>query len=206
MKKMIFALLLSVFAAATFAQDEKEKPVKGFKKEKLFTGGGVTASFFNGGTALGLGPYFGYSLNKFMDVAVSLNFNYTSQRDYFVLGDKLRQTVYGPGAFVRLFPVHFLFAEAQYEHNFIRLNYIHANNSNYLSSKSNADANSFLVGGGYTSGRRNGNNSFYYLSVLWDIAALAQSPYVDNLGRNFPVIRGGINIALFQGSRRKGRY
>ena len=43
-------------------------------------------------------------------------------------GDKLRQTVYGPGAFVRLFPVNFLFASAQYEYNLIHLKYIPANN------------------------------------------------------------------------------
>lgn len=206
MKKWTLILLILIIAAgSSFAQENQDKPVKGFKKDKLFTGGSITASFFNGGTALGLSPYFGYSLNKFVDVAASINFNYTAHRDYIEYGDRLRQTVYGPGAFIRLFPVHFLFAEAEYQQNFIKLNYLPANNSNYLPSKNSADANSFLVGGGYTSGRRNGNNTYYYLSVMWDIAGVAQSPYVDGLGRNFPVIRGGINIALFQGRNRQ-RY
>ena len=213
MKKVFFAVALSGIVISSSAQfsrkgkkeqnDNKEDQEKkgGFKKENLFTGGNVTASFFNGATVLGISPYFGYSLNKYIDVAASLGFNYTSQRDYIVFGDKVRQTVYGPGAFVRLFPVHFIFAQAQYEHNFIRLKYIPANGSFILPSTTNFDANSLLVGGGYTSGRRDGGNTWYYLSIMWDVAGVASSPYVDGLGRNFPVIRAGYNIGLFQGKR-----
>ena len=92
---------------------------------------------------MGIGPYFGYSVNKYLDVAVSANVNYTSQRDYFVYGDKVRQTVYGPGAFVRVYPVRFIFAQAQFEHNFIRVKYIPAENSGYLQTTDRVDANSF---------------------------------------------------------------
>ena len=115
MKKIIFALLLITNTTITFAQDDEEgEKTKFFKKENLFTGGSVTASFFSGGTVLGLSPYFGYSLNKYIDVAVSANVNYTSIRDVFYSGDKQRQTVIGPGAFVRLYPVKFIFALAQF--------------------------------------------------------------------------------------------
>ncbi len=202
MKKSILVLTLWATASGLMAQDENHIKGKGFRKENLFTGGNITASFFSGTTLLGLSPYFGYSLNKYMDLAASINFNYTSQRDYTEYGDKARQTVFGPGAFVRLFPVNFLFAQAQYEHNFIRFKYIPASNTTtYLPSISHYDVNSFLVGGGYSSGRGMGNNTYYYLSVMWDIGGVAQSPYVDGLGRNFPVIRAGFNIALFQGNK-----
>ncbi len=204
MKKIFFAILFSSAVFSVNAQKrEKDKAVKGFKKENLFTGGNVTASFFNGGTGLGIGPYFGYSLNRFVDVAISGNINYTSQRDYQVYGDKIRQTVYGPGAFVRLFPVKFLFAQAQYEHNFIKLKYIPASGSGYMPASDKVDANSVLIGGGYTSGRQGTGDSYYYVSVLWDVSKVAESPYVDGLGRNFPVIRAGYNIALFQGGGRR---
>lgn len=199
MKKIIVSILIFTMAIPVMAQDEEETEKKKFKKENLFTGGDVTASFFNGGTVLGLSPYFGYSVNRFLDVAVSLNFNYTSQRDYYVYGDKIRQTVYGPGAFVRLFPVKFIYAQAQFEHNFIKLKYLPAQNSGYTLTTNKVDANSLLVGGGYCSGREGVGDFFYYFSILWDVSKVAESPYVDGLGRNFPIAKAGIQIPLFQG-------
>ena len=211
MKKMILAAILLITISPAFAQYEKdEKKGKGFKKENLFTGGSLTVSFYNGGSVLGLSPYFGYSLNKFIDVAASLNFNYTSQRDYNVYGDKMRQTVYGPGGFVRLYPVNFLFAQAQFEHNFIKLKYIPANGSGYVLTQDKVDANSMLIGAGYCSGRQGVGDVYYYFSVLWDVSRVAESPYVDGLGRNFPVIKAGLQIPLFQGRNnnrsRRSRY
>ena len=206
MKKIFFVISLSGIVLSSAAQkknDKEDEKKGGFKKENLFAGGGLTASFFNGATVLGVSPYIGYSINKYVDVAASLNFNYTSQRDYIQYGDKVRQTVYGPGAFLRLFPVNFLFAQAQYEHNYIKVKYIPAANGNHAPSTTNIDANSLLVGGGYTSGRGVGATSFYYLSIMWDVAKVAESPYVDGLGRSFPVIRAGYNIGLFQGKHRR---
>jgi hypothetical protein len=206
MKKIIVTTIALVFVFAAFAQEEEDKPKKKlFSKENLFAGGDVTASFFNGGTVLGIGPYFGYSVNRFVDVALTTNLNYTSQRDYQVLGDKVRQTVYGGGAFVRLFPVKFLFALAQYEHNFIKLKYIPANGSGFTPATDKIDGNSVLVGGGYCNGRQGTGDVFYYFSVVWDVSRLETSPYVDNLQRSIPIVRAGIQIPLFQGggSRRR---
>ncbi|MFT3981998.1 MAG: hypothetical protein QM687_16140 [Ferruginibacter sp.] len=198
MKNIFLAVLLVSASLASFAQDDEEKG--GFKKEKLFTGGSLTLQFGNQFTALGISPYFGYSLNKYIDVAASLNFNYTSQRDYYIIDDKVRQTVYGPGAFVRIYPVKFLFAQAQYEFNMIKQKYIPG--SGYPNEKATFDAHSFLIGGGYAGGRENGSNSFYYFSVLWDIGKNDYSPYKDNQLRAVPIFRAGYNIGLFQGRRR----
>ena len=205
MKKIILAALL-LSAIAAHAQYEKEgTKKKGFKKENLFTGGSLTASFFSGGTVLGISPYFGYSVNRFIDIAASVNVNYTSQRDYSVYGDKIRQTVYGPGAFVRLYPLKFLFAQAQYEHNFVKLKYFPAANSSYSAYTGKTDANSVLIGGGYCSGRQDVGDVYYFFSVLWDVTRVTESPYVDGLGRNFPVIRAGLQIPLFQGGGHRRR-
>jgi hypothetical protein len=204
MKKVIIVVVLLTGFYTSFAQDENNfdgEPKKGLKKENLFTGGDLTLGFSNLYTTLGASPYFGYSINKYIDAAVSFNFNYTSQRDYIIYGDKIRQTVYGPGTFIRVYPLRFLFTQVQYEHNFINVRYIPANNSGYLQSTDNIDANSLLVGGGWAGGRGNGNKSFYYICVLWDVAGAAQSPYVDGLGRAVPIFRAGFNIALFQGKR-----
>jgi hypothetical protein len=202
MKKIILLLFIPL-SFHSFAQSDEEKTVekKGFKKEKLFTGGSVTAGFSNYATILGITPQFGYSLTSWADAGITLNLNYTSQRDYYDYGDKLRQTVYGPGAFVRLFPVNFLFATAQYEYNLIHLKYIPANNGTLGSDKNNLNASSLLLGAGYAGGREYGSNTYYYFSISWDILGDKNSPYLDGLGRSNPIIRAGYNIGLFQGRR-----
>ena len=204
MKKIILLLFIPL-SFHSFAQSDEEKTVekKGFKKEKLFTGGSVTAGFSSYTTALGITPQLGYSLTNWADAGITLNLNYTSQRDYYDYGDKLRQTVYGPGAFVRLFPVNFLFASAQYEYNLIHLKYIPANNGSIESDKNNLNASSLLLGAGYAGGREYGSNSYYYFSVSWDILGDKNSPYVDGYGRSYPIIRAGYNIGLFQGRYRR---
>jgi hypothetical protein len=66
MKKIplsILFVIISLAAAAQYEKEESNEKQKGFKKENLFTGGSVTASFFSGGTVLGITPYFGYSVN-----------------------------------------------------------------------------------------------------------------------------------------------
>lgn len=207
MKKTLIILLAALVTLTAKAQYEKDDDEKkgGFKKENIFTGGSVTASFFNGSTVLGISPYFGYSINRFVDVAVSANYNYASQRDNVVYGDKLRQTIAGPGAFVRLYPVKFLFAQAQYEYNFIRQKYIALPNSGYQNETTKFKASSLLVGGGYCSGREDVGDVFYYFSVLWDIKKDINSPYTDGLNRTLPIVRAGLQIPLFQGGRNR-RY
>ena len=198
-------MIVTGLSINSFAQkNEKENDEKkGFKKENLFTGGSATLAFSNIYTAIGISPHFGYSLTNWADAGVVLNFNYQSQRDYFDYGDKLHQTTYGPGAFVRLFPIRFLFAQVQYEHNFITSKYFPVVQG-AIPSQFNDDENSLLVGGGYAGGRAPGNNSFYYFAVLWDVLALPGSPYVDGLGRGIPIFKVGYNIALFQG--KSGKY
>ncbi|MBC7934105.1 MAG: hypothetical protein H7Y86_01920 [Rhizobacter sp.] len=199
MKNVWILSLALIISTAAFAQDEEEKKEKkgGFKKENLFTGGTVTLQFGNRFTSLGIGPYFGYSVNKYLDVAAALNFNYTSERINDFNRDKIRQTIYGPGAFIRIFPVKFLFAHAQYEFNMLKAKFIP--DGNFPSEKYTSDAHSFLIGPGYAGGREEGSNSFYYVSLLWDIGNNDMSPYKDYQNRAVPILRAGYNIALFQG-------
>ena len=202
MKKSILILLIP-FCLQAFAQEIKDEPLKGFKKENLFSGGSVNVGFSNNYTALGATPQIGYSLTDWLDAGLNFNFNYISQRDNIVRGDKLRQTTYGPGAFVRLFPINMIFATAQYEYNFIKQKYIPASASNQPDKKSTLSAGSLLVGGGYAGGRQKGNNTYYFFSVMWDLSGDVNSPYIDDLGRSTPVIRAGYNVGLFQGKYRR---
>jgi hypothetical protein len=203
MKKAIVLLLIPIYFHANAQQDTEIRQEKktGFQKEKLFTGGSANLGFSSGSTMLGITPQLGYSLTRWLDAGITFNLNYLSQKEYYS-GDKLRQTTYGPGAFVRLFPVNFLFATAQYEYNSIHLKYI-PNAAGSPSQTSRLSANSLLVGAGYAGGRQAGGNTYYYLSILWDVSGDFNSPYKDQYGRLSPVIRAGYNIGLFQNSYKK---
>jgi hypothetical protein len=204
MKKILFFLLANLVLLSTIkAQDEEEKEKKGFKKENLFTGGSISLAFYNNTFLVGGSPVFGYSLTRWIDAGLVINYNYTSYRDVSLFDDRLRQTNYGGGAFVKLYPVKFLFAQAQVEHNWINLKYIYPNNSS-PSEKSKVTGNSFLIGGGYCTGREPGSGQpFYYLSILFDIGDDVNSPYTDAYGRTIPIIRGGLQVPLFQGRGRR---
>jgi hypothetical protein len=193
-------LLLLCTAQMSFAQDEFAEPF--FTKKNVFTGGTFNGSFGNGITSFGISPYFGYSINKYVDVAASVNLNFSFARNFFASGDRLNQSQIGPGAFVRLFPADFLFVQGQYEFNMLRNRYIPLGATGSAIQQYNFDAHSFLVGPGISNGKDFPNQkSYYYFSILWDIAKSANSPYVDNLGRSRPVIRAGYHIALFQKSK-----
>lgn len=201
MKKWIILLLLPLFFQAK-AQDQEENTQAvphGFRPEKLFTGGSANIGFGSGSTTLGITPQIGYSFTNWLDAGINFNLNYLSQR-YYVTRDKVRQTTYGPGAFVRLFPVNFLFATGQFEYNSIHVKSIPNVGPE---QKFSLNANSFLIGAGYAGGRERGGNSYYYLSIMWDISSDPNSPYRDQYGNVSPVIRAGYNIGLFQNRSRK---
>ena len=199
-KLIVFVLIASLSCLLAQAQDEeeKQKEKKGFRKDNLFTGGSISLAFYNNTFLVGGSPVLGYSLTDWAELGLVFNYNYTSYRDYnFVFNDKLRQYVYGGGAFIKLYPVRFLFAQAQYEYNFIRQKFIPNIGTE---EKYKAESGSFLVGGGYTTGRYGaGGQPFFYLAVLFDISNNVNSPYTDGYGRTIPIIRGGIQIPLFQG-------
>jgi hypothetical protein len=204
MKKYFLFFAAAIFLAATTRaqKEEEDEERRGFKKENLFTGGSIALAFYNNTFLIGGSPVFGYSITRWLDAGIVANYNYTSYRDVNIFDDRLRQTNYGGGAFVRLYPIRFLFAQVQAEHNWLRFNYIPPGGA--LSTRSKATGNSFLIGGGYSTGREPGSGQpFYYLSILFDIGDDANSPYTDAYGRAIPIIRGGLQIPLFQGRGRR---
>ena len=194
MRKILLAFILLNFALNGHAQDADEVKEGGFLKENLFTGGNVIVSFYTGGTVLGASPHLGYSIAKWLDAGLSFNYIYTGEKDRY--DNKFRQSSYGPGTFVRVFPIQAFFLQAQYEHNFQHTKYIPQGGTSY---KLKDDVNSLLLGAGISSGKAPGNNTYYYFSVMFDALKLPNSPYVDSYGRLIPVIRAGFNIGLFQG-------
>ena len=203
MKKIIVSSLLLVMTTTLLqAQGDEEKEKPSFK-ENLFTGGSVSLAFYNNTFLVGASPVLGYSLANWADAGIVVNYNYTSYRDVTLFDDRLRQTVYGGGAFVKLYPVRFLFAQVQAEYNSINQKYLPPGNGATVKYPTQ-NANSFLVGGGYTTGRYGkGGAPFYYLAILFDVSGDTNSPYTDAYGRSIPIIRAGLQIPLFQGKGKR---
>ena len=115
-------------------------------------------------------------------------------------GIKGKQTVLGPGAFVRIYPVKFLFVQGQFEQNYVNYKFI---DPNAPSVKYKFKPSSILVGAGYCQGRENSDDLFYYVSLMFDITKDKYSPYVqvNTIGGVYavPIFRAGLQIPLFSG-------
>ncbi len=189
MKKFnVIVLVCSLLISGQLVAQQDDKKMT--EPSNAFIGGSLSLGFGNGSFNAGLHPHVGYTLAKWVDVAGVVNFEYQSQRDQF--NNKYHNTNYGLGAFTRIYPVQFIFIQAQPEYNFIQQKYIPASGS---SQKFKVDAPSLLLGAGYTTSR-SGKNSFTYLSILFDVLKDKNSPYVDGFGNLIPIIRAGINIGL----------
>lgn len=222
MKKIFVLIVISFFTVNMNAQEKKtekeeetaeETPRSGFKKENLFTGGGIQLSLSSSTFIIGASPVLGYSINKWLDAGILLNFTYYSNRHvtyysrgtglYYISDDKLKQTVLGPGIFAKFYPLKFLFIQAQGELNFISERFIYANGQ--PTDKTNYTVPSLLVGAGYCSGRQGIGDLYYYVSLLFDVAQNSNSPYVEQILNGkvnvLPILRAGLQIPLFQGKR-----
>ncbi len=188
--KPIVPLVFSLLCAINLSAQKENKNT--YDPSNWFTGGSISLALGNGSFNAGLHPHYGYTIAKWVDAAAVANFEYQSQRDIY--NNKYRTTVYGAGVFTRIYPVHFLFLQAQPEYNFIAQKYI-PYNTGASNKKANLHAPSLLLGGGYTTSRSD-KNSFSYLSILIDVVKDKNSPYIDGYGNLLPIIRAGINIGL----------
>lgn len=214
MKKFMTVLILLSASYISNAQDEEKESGErkgGFKKENLFTGGGAILSFSSYSTVVGASPVIGYSINRWVDAGIVLNFTYAGSRpvyyfpasnSYLVSDDKLRQTVIGPGVFARVYPLKFLFINIQAEHNFITDKTIYANGGPTIKDK--YSATSLLLGIGYANGREGIGDIYYYISINGDFSGNINSPYVgiSQSGKAVvtPIFKAGLHIPLFQGN------
>lgn len=168
----------------------------GFKKENIFLGGSLGLGFGSYDFNVGLSPEIGYSLNKWLDAGVLVNFNYNSIRadPGFVYNDNVRSRNfnYGGGAFVRAYPLPFLFLTAQPEYNWLSSNQKDMSSGESFTYKANAP--SLLLGVGY--GQRVVGEGSFYIALMFDAISNVNSPYNDVYGHPLPVIRAGFDFYL----------
>ena len=202
MYRLQLILLLMIPATGVFAQDKESDEPHGFQKDHLFSGGSISFGLGSNTFQVGGSPVFGYSVAKWLDAGIVANYNYVSYRDVYQNNDKLRSSTYGGGLFTRIYPLRFLFAQAQFEHNFIRQKYIPGDLGSG-NETSNVEANSLLVGAGLATERYAGDGRpYFYIALLFDVLDNQYSPYLRNDGSILPLLRAGIHVPLFQG---KGR-
>ncbi len=207
-KKIIALSFLSVLFIRANAQDDNgdnQDPMKGkFRKDNIFLGGSIGAGFSSGSVSIGANPEIGYTIAEWIDAGLGFNLNYsTLSADYNYYNPGIRQRAfnYGIGPFVRLYPVHFLFVQGQYEKNWTHYNLRDQSTGDTYSTTTNASS---LIGGiGYTQ-RMVGQGS-YYIMVGMDFLRDANSPYIDvnsyGQKRARPIIRAGFNFYLRPGQR-----
>jgi hypothetical protein len=203
MKKIFLAILFTSLGILTFAQEEKEEePSKGFKRENMFAGGSINLGLGGGSFNVGANPQIGYSVANWLDVGVTTNIIYFSQR-YNISGYEIRQRSwnYGGGPFVRICPISMIHLQAQYEYNWTSGTAEDINSG--TRQKFNVSAPSLLVGAGY--GRRLVGESWFFTTVLFDVTKDVNSPYVYVEGQSkisLPIIRAGFNVYF---NRKKDR-
>ncbi len=164
----------------------------GFKKENVFLGGAISLGFGTGSFNVGGNPEIGYSVAQWLDAGLVFNINYYAQTYYNLDGStayKADNFNYGGGAFLRAYPLPFLFLSLQPEYNWTHFSYkdIDAPSQTY-------SAGSLIGAIGY--GQRVVGQGSYFFSIGLDLLANKYSPYVDGYGHAYPIIRGGFDIYL----------
>ena len=183
---ILLFFILFTSGIKVLAQEEEKG---GFKKEKVFIGSALNLGISGNAFQIGVNLEIGYSLTKWLDAGITINFLYSSYR-YTGFSDQLFN--YGGGAVVRIWPINFLFISAIPEYNWINWTTKFINGAPSVSSKYNAG--SLLLGGGY--GRRIVGQAYSYFALMFDALQNPKSPYRDAENRALPIIRAGFAIYL----------
>lgn len=193
--KFLLACVFSLFISSIYAQDGEGDAQKGkFKQENVFMGSGLNLGFGNHSFNFGLNPEIGYSATKWLDAGIAFNLNYFSQNAYDYGGSiQYRNFTYGGGPFVRLWPISFLYIQAQPEYNWTTSS--QKDISTNISGTYHNNVGSFLVGVGY--GTKIIGSSYSYISLMIDVLQNRNSPYRDLYSNDpLPVFRAGFNFYL----------
>lgn len=199
MKNTLLIACLFALSSSLKAQDSQEES-HGFKMDHVFVGASLGLGFGSGVFNVGGNPEVGYSITNWLDAGISGNINYTSIKPQYNNNYRQRSTIYGGGAFLRMYPVRGLFLQVLPEYNWIKSNVRDMQSGTDFKLKDQAP--SLLLGVGY--GSHVVGQTGFFTSISFDVGNNSNSPYInyylDNYGnvtRNrVPVIRTGFNVYL----------
>ncbi|HEX8279271.1 MAG TPA: hypothetical protein VF540_11275, partial [Segetibacter sp.] len=168
MKKFITVISLLVVYAASFSQDQNNEETRGFKREKVFFGGGFGLGLggWDGGFNVGANPETGYEITKWLHAGISTNINYYSFRAEINNGMRQRSLNYGVGVFTRIFPVRNVFLQVLPEYNKVTHRLKDYNDYLQTQYKIKTEAPSLLLGIGYSSSEEDDAN--FYSVLMFD--------------------------------------
>ena len=191
---MILFVLLTVTVHAFAQQNEYDSQNGKFKKENIFIGSGLNLALGTGTFNIGLNPEIGYSITHWLDAGLAFNLNYYSQNASDLTSNtSFRNFNYGGGPFMRVWPMNFLFIQAQPEYNWTTSNQKYITTGQTYTFYSNVS--SFLLGVGY--GTKIFGSHYSYISLMIDVLQNRNSPYRDlYTGDPLPVFRAGFGFYL----------
>ena len=117
---VLLGLMLLCTATSVRAQSDEAAGTKGFNPDRLFFGGNFGMSFGDF-TFINITPQVGYQFNRYLAAGGGVSFIGTgfTQRDFN--GNKIYKDTYnsaGLNIFGRVYPIPFLFLQAQPEYNY----------------------------------------------------------------------------------------
>lgn len=186
----VLAWWIIVFAAK--GQNIPPEEIKGFDRNKVFVGSSLNLGLANHSFNIGINPSAGYSFNKWIDLGITFNLNYYSQKASDISNFTIKNFNYGGGAFLRIWPVSFLHLQVQPEYNWINSSETNVNTNQTQRFKLMAP--SLLAGIGY--GSREIGSNYSHFTILIDLNQAFNSPYKDQNGEPRPIFRGGFAIYL----------
>jgi hypothetical protein len=203
-KSLLLSVCMSMAAVAGFAQDHMPARVNtytdegsgtGFRKENFFIGSSLGIGFAADQFSVGVNPEVGYSLNRWLDAGVVVNFNYNSvSPDPSGINNpdlSEKEFIYGGGLFARAYVLPYLFLTAQPEINWTHDSQKYEANggATYIY---NVNAPSLLLGIGY--GHRMIGEGTFYFALMLDVLGNVNSPYNNIYGHPLPVLRAGFDL------------
>jgi hypothetical protein len=124
--------------------------VRDFRNRISFVGGSLGLGFGTDQFSIGVNPEVGYSLNRWLDAGVVVNFNYNSisadPTGYYNPDLSQKEFIYGGGVFGRAFVLPFLFLTAQPEFNWTHITRNMRRVAADVPRRANVNAPSLLLG------------------------------------------------------------
>jgi hypothetical protein len=185
MKKYL-VIALVFMNIPTFAQwGDEEMDEKAAWKERIFTGGGLGASFGSNVDFISVSPLVGYKITPKLASGISFTYRYTN---YKYINPKVSTSDYGISPFVRFNVYQNFFLHTEYEY----LNYEFPVSAAESLRK---DFSSFLAGGGFF--QPIGRNAGFFALALYNFSYRSPSSNTDFQPYDSPLIlRAGITAGF----------